>query len=341
MGTVNIDSLVSAQAFGWADTQFVRDSAGVLKATNGATGFSDIIASKFVNDDVTDYFGGVFTGNYGGAFFKPPGGGGVNTGIGATYRGWSLFREGSPSVVHGSGYPITFSDDIGFWDQSDGTRRAADLRLGRDAANTLAQRNGTNAQAFNIYNTYTDASNYERAYIRWSANQLLMGTEAAGTGSSRNIAIVSASAIQFSPGGSWNWEMNGGAFLPNSNNARDIGSASKGVRYVYVAGAVRTKDAGELTIATGAVTVTGGYHTIDTESDAASDDLDTINGGADGQLLVVQAENSTRTVVAKDGTGNLQLAGDFSLDNTQDSLTLLYSAALSAWVEISRSDNGA
>jgi len=106
-------------------------------------------------------------------------------------------------------------------------------------------------------------------------------------------------------------------------------------------GALSTPDAGELTIATGAVTATGTYHTIDTESDAASDDLDTINGGRDGQILVIQAENGARTVVAKDGTGNLQLNGDFSLDNAQDTLTLMYSGALTAWVELSRSDNGA
>ena len=52
------------------------------------------------------------------------------------------------------------------------------------------------------------------------------------------------------------------------------------------------KDAGELTISSGAVTVTGVSHTIDTESDAAADDLVTINGGADGQILTIRTENS-------------------------------------------------
>lgn len=100
-------------------------------------------------------------------------------------------------------------------------------------------------------------------------------------------------------------------------------------------------DAGELTIATGAITVTGSYHTVDTEADAASDDLDTISGGADGMMLVLQAENTARDVVVKDGTGNIQCAGDFTMDNTQDSITLMYSGALSAWVELARSNNGA
>ena len=100
-------------------------------------------------------------------------------------------------------------------------------------------------------------------------------------------------------------------------------------------------DESELTIATGAVTATSNFHIIDTESDAASDDLDTISGGRVGQILVITAANDARTVVAKDGTGNLDLAGDFSMDNTQDTLTLIYSAVSSSWKELSRSDNGA
>lgn len=57
----------------------------------------------------------------------------------------------------------------------------------RDAANTLALRNGVNAQAFNIYNTYTNASNYERGFMRWSSNILEIGTAGAGTGSNNRL----------------------------------------------------------------------------------------------------------------------------------------------------------
>jgi hypothetical protein len=42
----------------------------------------------------------------------------------------------------------------------------------------------------------------------------------------------------------------------------------------------------ELTIATGAITVTQSQHTVDTEADAASDDLDTISGGTAGRRPV-------------------------------------------------------
>jgi hypothetical protein len=68
---------------------------------------------------------------------------------------------------------------------SDGTNVAtanADLRLFRDAANTLAQRNGTAAQASRIYNTYTSDTNFERAKIEWASNILRIGTEKGSAG---------------------------------------------------------------------------------------------------------------------------------------------------------------
>ena len=95
--------------------------------------------------------------------------------------------------------------------------------------------------------------------------------------------------------------------------------------------------AGELTIATGAVTATGSFHTIDTEADAATDDLDTISGGTTGDILIIGAADSARDVVAKDATGNLSLNGDFTMDHVDDRLVLLFDGT--NWVELSRSDN--
>ena len=67
-----------------------------------------------------------------------------------------------------------------------------DTRLFRDAANTLAQRNVTNAQTFRVYNTYTDASNYERGFLKWNSNVFEIGSEAAGTGTTRPMRITAA-----------------------------------------------------------------------------------------------------------------------------------------------------
>lgn len=64
-----------------------------------------------------------------------------------------------------------------------------DLFLGRDAAGVLAQRNGVNPQAFRIYNTYTDAANYEFGGLSWASNELRLTAEAAGTGTRRNVGM--------------------------------------------------------------------------------------------------------------------------------------------------------
>ena len=52
--------------------------------------------------------------------------------------------------------------------------------------------------AFNNYNTYTDASNYERLAAYWSSNIAIIEPQKAGTGSSRTMRIGNASggAIQ-------------------------------------------------------------------------------------------------------------------------------------------------
>ena len=54
----------------------------------------------------------------------------------------------------------------------------------------LTTQNGLTPTSTEIYNTFTDASNYERAKIGWNANVLEIGTEAAGTGVARDIEVT-------------------------------------------------------------------------------------------------------------------------------------------------------
>ena len=105
---------------------------------------------------------------------------------------------------------------------------------------------------------------------------------------------------------------------------------------------LRLAAATELTIAAGVITVSKGYVKIDTEADAAADDLATITPGTnvgEGSILVCRAENVARVVTLKDGTGNLLLNGDYALSATDRTITLLYDG--SNWREIARSVNSA
>lgn len=86
----------------------------------------------------------------------------------------------------------------------------ADLTLTRDAANTLAQRNGTAAQTHWTYNTFTNSSNHERGGFDWitTVNTFRVRSDNAGTGVNRIIAIdgfskAGAAVAGDIPAGTW------------------------------------------------------------------------------------------------------------------------------------------
>lgn len=63
------------------------------------------------------------------------------------------------------------------------------------SADILAQRNGVNSQTFQIYNTYTDASNGEWLSLDWATTNIAtIKTTAAGTGTVRDLRLSSSSA---------------------------------------------------------------------------------------------------------------------------------------------------
>ena len=86
----------------------------------------------------------------------------------------------------------------------------------------------------------------------------------------------------------------------------------------------------------GGVTPTSSVIFVDGETNGVADDLTTITNGETGRFLVIFA-NGGETITVKDGTGNLQLAGDFVMNSTQDSLMLV--GVGTSWYEVSRSNN--
>jgi len=96
------------------------------------------------------------------------------------------------------------------------------------------------------------------------------------------------------------------------------------------------------TISGGAVTFAGSYMVIDTEGGAATDDLTTINGGSDGDLVLITLNNSSRNVVIKHNVGNIFITEeeDILLDLQTDSVLLRYDGInANAWYVVSRSIN--
>ena len=93
----------------------------------------------------------------------------------------------------------------------------------------------------------------------------------------------------------------------------------------------------ELTIVAGVITITKSSHTVDGEGDLA-DDLDTINGGADGMMLVLKEENVGRAITVRDTVGNIELEGGVNmvLNALLKRLYLFYDGTLAKWIEKSR-----
>jgi hypothetical protein len=114
---------------------------------------------------------------------------------------------------------------------------AGDVFLFRDTSNTLALRNGANAQTFNLYQTYTDGSNYSRLSTYYEAGiaGFAIKSEAAGTGTARSFFIgtgVAAGGVYIRTNGLGNdgWRFSGSgasqALLCETDNSFDIGAVS-------------------------------------------------------------------------------------------------------------------
>ena len=131
--------------------------------------------------------------------------GGQPGGFGVQNYKVSLFIGTTPYFALNTNY--TWSA-LPFGLSSSGTAEP-DVLLARDAPNTLAQRNGVNAQTSRLYGTYTDASNYRRLTNTMSAAGVAeIKPEGVGTGASGNVLYISGLPTSNpGPGILWN---NGG-----------------------------------------------------------------------------------------------------------------------------------
>jgi hypothetical protein len=111
---------------------------------------------------------------------------------------WGDLNLCSWGGVFGFQAPLTVAGTVNinsdeYYGISSGTAfsATADTRLYRDAAGILAQRNAGNAQRFNLYGAFTDASNYRRLFLSsTTAGAFTLGVEGAGTGASGNTLTI-------------------------------------------------------------------------------------------------------------------------------------------------------
>jgi len=111
---------------------------------------------------------------------------------------FSITSQGQVRLLHNNSILLNESSGGYGWVVSGApTSLGFDTGLFRDAAGVVAIRNGTNAQAFRLYNTVsgTNNVNFERLNFRWASNEFILDAEAGGTGTSlRGIKIGSATS---------------------------------------------------------------------------------------------------------------------------------------------------
>lgn len=81
----------------------------------------------------------------------------------------------------------------------------------------------------------------------------------------------------------------------------------------------------EVTIFAGVITLTGpGWYLVDTESDAATDDLREVEGLSKGDQIILSPASDDRTVVVLDYTSHMELNNDavFTMNNIKDCIVL-------------------
>lgn len=108
-----------------------------------------------------------------------------------------------------------------------------------------------------------------------------------------------------------------------------------------VVGRMNFRTFGPVVIASDAVVLPANYscYYIDSEGSAATDSLATINDSTavNGDTIMLFSASSNRDITLLDGTGNLRLAGNFTLATALDNITLRYFNG--NWHEVARSTN--
>ena len=153
-----------------------------------------------------------------------------------------------------------------------------DVFLVREAANTLAQRNGTNAQMLRLYGTYTDGSNFERLNVGANATDFTIGIEKAGTGGTRTLRIGAFNGggpVTFVTNGVDAWQVTANRhFVAPTDNTYDIGAS----------GATRPR-----TIYAGTNMIAAGALQTGVKAGAATDG--DVTGPADGMIRLDSTNN--------------------------------------------------
>lgn len=192
------------------------------------------------------------------------------------------------AVASATGVPHGIGQGIWYVCTTAGAWTTADAFLTKEAAAITALRSGTTAQFFEIYETVdAGTANYSRMNLGFVAanNEYVVGTQAAGTGTARQIAIK--------PNNTRIWIFQTtGHMIPVTANTYDFGASGQTIRNLWLGSAIK-QVGGILTagaIGTPAIVATGRV----TAQSAANASISTFTvGAADGSFEVSANMNVT------------------------------------------------
>jgi len=135
---------------------------------------------------------------------------------------------GTTRILVGTNIALGSGGYIAWNSNADPTLGSDDTIMVRDGANAIAFKNGASAQQFNLYQSYTDASNYRRIsmYGNYSGGNPGIQAEGGGTGANPSFLIgaTGTGVIDFCPAGTNTYRIQSTAILPQSDNLKDLGN---------------------------------------------------------------------------------------------------------------------
>jgi hypothetical protein len=204
------------------------------------------------------------------------------------------------------------------------------FELFSDADNQIDLRNGTSPNALNVFNTWTDASNYERGFAKWDSSIFQIGTEAAGTGVVRPLHFETASLSSYAKGSATNIDSDLKMFGKGTGAARLwLRGGTSGPNRIFSTDIVTTASKRQLDICTATIPVLSIMTTRSVDVTSQNDS----SSGTDYSLQIASTINQTGTAGSTDllisrtetavGSGDqnlmdLQVGGTskFKVDNT-------------------------
>jgi hypothetical protein len=231
----------------------------------------------------------------------------------------------------GAAINITNSGSIIGWIGSSGgnnlilTGVLGPITLTPPGASPVEQRNGTNSQTFQIYNTYANSgTDFERASLSFISNQFTIGAEIGGTGVNAQVNIATA--------GTRRWAVNSsGHLLGFADNTYDIGSSGANrPRNLIIAGTLAMASTNSGAVITGGTFTTANVGTTRANPAGNVSGMILQAGTISGQQFTIFNESLFSITFAVAGTSNVA-DGTADAINALAGRTFIWNSGTSQW----------